>query len=95
MPFDQHYLVAANYPHRVYVASAEEDAWACPKNELLACTLSSEYYKKRGKVGFPGDGVMPECGKPITGGDIGYHIRKGTHYQSREDWNYYIKFLES
>jgi hypothetical protein len=95
MPFDQHFLVAANYPHRVYVASAEEDAWACPKNELLSCVLASEFYKKHGGVGFPSDGTMPECGKPITGGDIGYHIRKGSHYQSREDWNYYIKFLES
>jgi hypothetical protein len=94
MPFDQHFLVAANYPHRVYVASAEEDAWACPKNEFLSCTLASDFYKKHGGKGFPAD-AMPECGKPITGGDIGYHIRKGSHYQSREDWNYYIKFLES
>ncbi|MBQ1195022.1 MAG: hypothetical protein IIX44_02135 [Clostridia bacterium] len=94
MPFDQHFLVAANYPHRVYVASAEEDAWACPKNEFLSCTLASDFYKKHGGKGFPADS-MPECGKPITGGDIGYHIRKGSHYQSREDWNYYIKFLES
>lgn len=94
MPFDQHFLVAANYPHRVYVASAEEDAWACPKNEFLSCILASDFYKKHGGKGFPADS-MPECGKPITGGDIGYHIRKGLHYQSREDWNYYIKFLES
>jgi hypothetical protein len=95
MPFDQHFLVAANYPHRVYVASAEDDAWACPKNEFLACTLASEFYKKHGGVGFPENDGMPECGKPILGGDIGYHIRHGLHFQSREDWNYYIKFLES
>ena len=95
MPFDQHFLVAANHPHRVYVASAEDDAWACPKNEFLACTLASDFYKKHGGVGFLHNGEMPECGKPIVGGDVGYHIRKGTHYQSREDWNYYIKYLES
>lgn len=94
MPFDQHFLVAANYPHRVYVASAKEDAWACPKNEFLSCALASDFYKKQGRVGFPADS-MPECSTPITGGDVGYHIREGTHYQSREDWNYYIKFLES
>lgn len=95
MPFDQHFLVAANFPHRVYVASAEDDAWACPQNEFLACILAGEYYEKHGGVGFPENGGMPECGKPITGGGVGYHIRHGSHYQSREDWNYYIKFFES
>jgi hypothetical protein len=94
MPFDQHFLVAANYPHRVYVASAEADAWACPENEFLACKLAGEFYKKRGGIGFPRCD-MPECGKPVIGGDVGYHIRHGSHYQSREDWNYYIKFIES
>ncbi|MBR6579103.1 MAG: alpha/beta hydrolase [Clostridia bacterium] len=95
MPFDQHFLVAANYPHRVYVASADGDAWACPKNEFLSCTLAGEFYKKHGGVGFIHNGEMPECGEPIVGGDVGYHIRKGSHYQSREDWKYYIEFLES
>ena len=95
MPFDQHFLVAANYPHRVYVASAEDDAWACPKNEFLACVLAGEYYRKQGGVGFPENEGMPDFGKPITGGDIGYHIRHGCHYQSREDWKYYIQFIES
>ena len=95
MPFDQHFLVAANYPHRVYVASAEDDAWACPKNEFLSCTLAGEFYKKHGGVGFIHNGEMPECGKPIVGGDVGYHIRHGSHYQSREDWKYYIDFIES
>lgn len=95
MPFDQHYLVAANYPHRVYVASAKEDAWACPENEFLACVAAGEFYRKQGAVGFIHNDDMPECGKPILGGDIGYHIREGVHYQSREDWKYYIQFLES
>lgn len=95
MPFDQHFLVAANYPHRVYVASAQEDAWACPPNEFLSCMLAGEFYKKHGGVGFPSEGNMPECGAPILGGDVGYHIREGKHYQSREDWKYYIEFLES
>ena len=95
MPFDQHFLLAANYPHRVYVASAKEDEWACPKNEFLSCIAASEFYKSRGRVGFIHNGEMPECGKPLLGGDIGYHIREGTHYQSREDWNYYIRFIES
>ncbi|MBQ4141215.1 MAG: hypothetical protein IJD70_07765 [Clostridia bacterium] len=95
MPFDQHFLVAANYPHRVYVASAEDDAWACPQNEFLSCVAAGEYYKKQGSVGFNHNGAIPECGKPITGGSIGYHIRHGSHYQSREDWKYYITFIES
>lgn len=95
MPFDQHFLVAANFPHRVYVASAKEDAWACPRNEFLSCVAASEFYRKQGKAGFIHNGEMPECGKPLLGGDIGYHIREGSHYQSREDWKYYIEFLES
>ncbi len=95
MPFDQHFLVAANYPHRVYVASAEDDAWACPQNEFLSCVAAGEFYEKHGGVGFNHDDRMPECGKPILGGGIGYHIRRGSHYQSREDWKYYIEFLES
>lgn len=94
MPFDQHYLVAANFPHMVYVASAREDAWACPENEFLACVAAGEYYKRQGSSGFIHNGVMPECGEPLHCGDVGYHIRQGLHFQSREDWNNYIDFLK-
>ena len=95
LPFDQHYLLAANSAHRVYVASAVEDAWACPKNEYLSCVAASDYFKAQGKLGFVHPDRLPEVGECFHEGDVGYHLRAGTHYMSREDWKYYIEFLES
>ena len=94
MPFDQHWLIAANLPHRAYVASAEGDTWACPPNEYLACAAASRYYEENGKVGFIHPDRLPEVREPLHEGMIGYHMRPGFHYQSREDWNYYIDYLE-
>ena len=94
MPFDQHYLIAANLPHRAYVASAEGDTWACPKNEYLACVAASRYYEENGKTGFTHPDRLPNIREPLHEGMIGYHMRPGLHYQSREDWNYYIDYLE-
>lgn len=94
LPFDQHFLLAANAPHRVYVASAEEDWWACPENEFLSCVEADGYYKAAGCAGFVHSGETPKVGCPLHGGDIGYHIRSGRHYLSREDWGLFIKFLE-
>ena len=95
MPFDQHFLVAANLPHKVYVASAELDHWAGQENEFMACVHASDYYKAHGKSGFIHTGEMPACGEPLHEGDIGYHIRRGTHYLSREDWQYYMRYLKA
>ncbi len=94
LPFDQHYLIAANYPHKVYVASAEGDAWATPKNEYLSCIAASSYYENHDIKGFIHPGRLPKTGEHFHDGNIGYHIRKGTHYLSREDWQNYIKYLE-
>ena len=93
LPFDQHYLVAANYPHLVYIASAEGDEWACPKNEYLSAVASSRYYEKRGKKGFVHPERLAKTGDCFHDGCIGYHIRPGKHYLSREDWLKYIEFL--
>ncbi len=92
MPFDQHYLLAANYPHRVYVASAEADLWACPKNEFAAAEAADGFFTARGKVGL-GATEMPPVGTRLHEGHIGYHYRAGTHYLSREDWNADIDYL--
>lgn len=93
LPFDQHYLLAANLPHMVYVASASLDEWACPKNEFLSCVAASDYYKAAGKKGFIAPDRDIEIGDAFHEGDIGYHIRYGKHFISRTDWNRYIEFL--
>ena len=95
LPFDQHWLIAANYPHKVYVASAEEDLWACPINEYLSCVAASEYYLERGCLGFVHPDRLPTLGERFHEGEVGYHLRGGVHYFSREDWLYYIEFLKS
>lgn len=93
MPFDQHYLIGANYPHRVYVASAEGDIWATPDNEYISCVAASEFYQKQGKTGFVHPQRLPKEGEFFHDGMIGYHRRGGLHYFSREDWGMYIKYL--
>ena len=93
LPFDQHFLIAANYPHRVYVASAEGDLWADPKNEYLACVAASAYFEENGKPGFVHPERMAAAGDAFHDGNIGYHIRTGKHYFSRADWNKYVEYI--
>lgn len=93
MPFDQHYLIASIAPRYVYVASAEEDAWADPTCEFLSCVAASEEYERYGLRGVVHNGEIPAARGVLHGGEIGYHIRKGTHYMSREDWNLVIDFI--
>ncbi len=95
LPFDQHFLLAANAPHRVYVASAQEDTWACPPNEFASAHLASPYYESLSLTGFICEDEAPLLGKCYHEGRIGYHLRPGKHYQSREDWVKQIAYLET
>ncbi len=89
MPFDQHYLVASIAPRKVAVGSASEDEWADPVSEQLCCVAAAE--------AFPGGFVCPDrlaqIGEDFFDGDIGYRLRKGLHYFSREDGQKLIKFV--
>lgn len=76
------------------MASAAEDAWADPVSEFLSCVAASEVYEKLGKKGLERADRLPYTGERFHGGNIGYHMRGGTHYFSREDWNKIIDFLE-
>ena len=94
MPFDQHYLLAANATHRVYVGSGSYDAWACPKNEYLSAVAVSEYFESVGKTGLIAPNRLPEIGEFFHEGDVGYHLRDGGHYLSRYDWNMYMSYIK-
>ena len=94
MPFDQHYLTACIAPRYLYIASAKEDTWADPDSEFLTCVATSPVYEALGKRGFVHDGHLPVTGDTYHEGAIGYHLRAGTHYFSREDWLKLIDFVE-
>jgi hypothetical protein len=82
LPFDQHQLLALIAPRYLYVTSAEEDAWSDPYSEYLGCVAASELFHKKGLDGLEGNDPH-----------IGYHLRSGTHYLSRYDWDKVMDFI--
>ena len=94
MPFEQHYLLAAVAPRKVYVASALEDTWADPTSEFLCCVAASEVYEKMGLTGFVQHNRLPETNEVYHEGNIAYHVRNGEHYFSREDWNKLMMYMK-
>lgn len=90
MPFDQHYLVASIAPRKVLIGSASEDKWADPLSEMLCCVASSPAFVN----GFKYEDRPPQIDDKFFDGDISYHMRKGLHYFSREDWLRLIEFVK-
>lgn len=89
MPFDQHYLLAAIAPRKVCIGSAAEDLWADPEAEQLCCFAASAAYE----WGFVCPDRPAKPGESFFDGHIGYHLRKGQHFFSREDWNQLMTFV--
>ena len=90
MPFDQHYLIASVAPRFVMVGSAADDWWACPKSQQLACLGASPAFKNG--LSCPKD-RFAEVGEAFLDGDLGYHLRAGTHFFSRTDWLRLMEFV--
>ncbi len=95
MPFDQHYLTACIAPRKVYIASAESDSWADPESEFLNCVAVSRLYQNAGLKGFIHDDRLPQAPELFHEGNVAYHIRNGTHYFGREDWQYMMKYAKN
>jgi hypothetical protein len=93
MPFDQHFLVAGSAPRHVYVGSADQDYWATPRLEFLSAYAAGEIYELLGLPGLVDPGRYPFAGENFHDGYIGYHLRKGRHYLSRDDWNFYMQYI--
>ena len=93
MPFDQHFLIAACAPRKVFVCAADLDTWSDTEAQYLACEAGSAAYEEFGLVGLTRrNEPLPYGDKNDTGG-IKFFIRKGPHYFSREDWKFYIDCL--
>lgn len=93
LPFDQHELLGLIAPRHLYVFSASEDTWACPKNELLACELASKIYNFYGVNGL----IIPENYKSdisYNEGNIAYHIKTGNHSIELRDWNMIMDYFD-
>ena len=93
LPFDQHYLVASIAPRFVLVGSAEDDGWADPVSEFLSAAAASEAYEAMGLTGLICDDAVPAHDAFLPEGHIGYHIRPGSHYFGRTDWNRLMQFM--
>ena len=91
MPFDQHYLIASVSPRFVHLGSASEDWWADPDSQYLSCVAAGEAFPD----GFVYENRFPQVGDEFFEGSVGFHMRQGLHYFSREDWLKSIKFINS
>lgn len=92
LPFDQHFLLALIAPRHLYVGSADEDFWADPKSEFLSCAALEHIYRFYGTKGLGISKCALETGTVFHKGRIGYHLRKGNHYLSRDDWKLIIDY---
>ena len=108
LPFDQHFVISLIAPRRLYVANAQEDLWADPCSEIIACMAASPAYEQYGEKGLllkPGrsiykkqeelatwDYVSVQIGRAYHEGRIAYHVRRGTHSLCREDWQLIMEY---
>lgn len=93
-PYDQAWLLALIAPRYLCVGSAVEDRGADPESEFLTSLWASQAWELLGEDGLVTPDSKPEVGDALQDGCIGYHLRAGRHFLSREDWNTYIRFLD-
>jgi len=99
LPVDQHLLLAAVAPRKVYVACAEGDLWADPQGEWNSLMASREAYLLY-DMEVIDDQLPVGLTKPAADGtnymteSMGYHCRKGWHQVLREDWKHYLDYMD-
>ena len=93
-PYDQSWLLACVAPRLLYVGSAVGDFWADPQSEFASTLWASKAWEMLGQPSLIMPDKLPEAGDVFADGNVGYQMRNGTHFLSREDWNKYMDFID-
>lgn len=92
LPVDAHTLIALNAPRPVYVTGAQEDQWADPRGEFLACVAAGPAYRLLGAQDLGAD-QMPPLDQPIQR-TLAYHYRTGGHAVTPFDNDQFLAFAD-
>ena len=93
LPTDQHMLLGLIAPRPVYVGSAVNDKWADPLGEYLSLFYSGDVYNLYTEEILI-EKNLPELNQPRIKGEMGYHIRSGSHDLTKYDWERYMDFAD-
>lgn len=94
LPYDMNFLMACQAPGYAFVTGATNDGGMDPLSEYLSMVDASRVYKLLGKRGLVSDEKMPSPAEPLIDGEMGFYVRRGRHFMSREDWNVFMDFFE-
>ncbi len=94
LTFDQHELIATVAPRHFLSGAAVEDTWADPEAQLLGCHAASPAWEQLGLKGLISPDRYAEIGETFGNGNVAFHLRSGSHYLSRYDWNVYMNYIK-
>lgn len=91
LPIDQHALIAAIAPRKVYLAAAEDDVWADPLGSYAALRTAASIWDVDDD--WPTASQVLKDHRQVLRPDFGYHLRPGGHDLIPYDWHGFLRFL--
>ncbi len=90
MDFDQHFLLAAIAPRKIYLSNGNTDYWADPHGEFNALKQASIAYQL---YGYQAEEIQYGV-KSVANNYFGYHLGTKNHDLTQEDWQYYLDYVD-
>ncbi len=94
LTFDQHLLLAAIAPRKLFVQGYDEK-WFDTEGEYLACRAASPVWVFLGKEGLPDKPFPADYDTSCMGRDLAYVRRTEGHGYSAHDWTWLMDFCDS